>query len=685
MARGRPPQQPAGHQARPRRPGSAAAPGPSASPRTPCGPAKADMALPGAPYRPASCQTKGDLVMEALLEGIQNRGHEGGFLTSCEAELQELMKQIDIMVAHKKSEWEGQTHALETCLDIRERELKALRGQLDMKHKEVGMLRQQLEEHEKVKQEMAMDYKQELKKLHEEAQLVNRKQKLESVELSSQSEIQHLSSKLERANDTICANELEIERLTMRVNDLVGTNMAVMQEQRQKEEKLRESEKLLEILQEEKRELKATLQSQENCMHEERMQKEKLQAKLKPTDTQHTLETVRSLEESQAERRYSLQEQGDLGNMLSHLDFTHSSEELLQAEVTRLEGSLESVSATCKQLSQELMEKYEELKKMEVHNNEYRAEIKKLKEQILQAEQSYSSALEGMKMEISQLTRELHQRDITIASTKSSSSDMEKRLKAEIQKAEAKAVEHKEILGQMESLKLENHHLSEMVMKLELGLHEAKEISLADLQENYIEALNKLVSENQQLQKDLMDTKSKLEISTQMCKKNHDRIFKPIHGRAPEFKNTEFKPTHGPYRHDGMKTEHYKTGLHSLRRQALDSIEPMSGVLSPLSSQITPCSSVSLPSHFLYKTNSLPSVLDTNEANYSDTVSESINDQEEFMSSCPLPVSPLGSIATRFLEEEELRSHHILERLDAHIEELKRESEKTVKQFTTLK
>ena len=58
-------------------------------------------------------------------------------MTSCEAELQELMKQIDIMVAHKKSEWEGQTHALETCLDIRERELKALRSQVDMKHKEV--------------------------------------------------------------------------------------------------------------------------------------------------------------------------------------------------------------------------------------------------------------------------------------------------------------------------------------------------------------------------------------------------------------------------------------------------------------------------------------------------------------------------------------------------------------------
>ncbi|XP_008974332.1 centrosomal protein of 63 kDa isoform X4 [Pan paniscus] len=657
--------------------------------------------------------------MEALLEGIQNRGHGGGFLTSCEAELQELMKQIDIMVAHKKSEWEGRTHALETCLKIREQELKSLRSQLDVTHKEIGMLHQQVEEHEKIKQEMTMEYKQELKKLHEElcilkrsyeklqkkqmrefrgntknhredrseierltakieefrqksldwekqrliyqqqvssleaqrkalaeqseiiqAQLANRKQKLESVELSSQSEIQHLSSKLERANDTICANELEIERLTMRVNDLVGTSMTVLQEQQQKEEKLRESEKLLEALQEEKRELKAALQSQENLIYEARIQKEKLQEKVKATNTQHAVEAI----------------------------------------------SLESVSATCKQLSQELMEKYEELKRMEAHNNEYKAEIKKLKEQILQGEQSYSSALEGMKMEISHLTQELHQRDITIASTKGSSSDMEKRLRAEMQKAEDKAVEHKEILDQLESLKLENRHLSEMVMKLELGLHEAKEISLADLQENYIEALNKLVSENQQLQKDLMNTKSQLEISTQMCKKQNDRIFKPTHSRTTEFKNTEFKPTHGQHRHDGIKTEHYKTGLHSPRGQASDSINPMPRVLSPLSPQISPCSSTrSLTSYSLCKTHSLPSALDTNEANFSDTISESMNDQEEFISSCSLPVSPLGSIATRFLEEEELRSHHILERLDAHIEELKRESEKTVRQFTALK
>ncbi|XP_055977434.1 centrosomal protein of 63 kDa isoform X1 [Sorex fumeus] len=701
--------------------------------------------------------------MEALLEGIQNRGHDGGFLTSCEAELQELMKQIDIMVAHKKSEWEGQTHALETCLNIREQEVKTLRGQLEMKQKEVGTLNQQIEENEKNKQEMTLEYKQELKKLQEElgklkrsyeklqkkhvrdfrgsarnhredrseierltgkieefrqksldwekqrliyqqqvssleaqrkalaeqseiiqAQLANRKQKLESMEMSSQSEIQHLSSKLQRANDTICANELEIERLTLRVNDLLGTNVTIIQEQRLKEEKLRESEKLLEVLREEKRELMATLQSQ-SFIHEARVRKEELQVKLKATDTQHTVETIRSLEESQtAERKYSCQGHGDLENVLSKLDFTHTSEELLQAEVTRLETSLESVSSTCKQLSQELMIKYEELKKMEIYNNEYRAEIKKLKEQILQTDQSYNSVLEGMKMEISQLTRELHQRDITIASTKSSSSDMEKRLKEEIQKAEVKAVEHKEIVNQLESLKLENRHLSETVMKLELSLHQAKENSLTDLQENYIGALNKLVSENQQLQKDLMDTKSKLELSTQKCQKSPDLVFQLTHSKAPEIKNTEFKPIPGQHRHDGVKAEHCTAGLHSSGGQAVDSIDPMSRVLSPLSPSTSHYSStVSLPSTFQYKTESLPSVLDINEANFSDTVSESISDAEE-LPLCPVPVSPLGSVAARFLEEEELRSHHILERLDAHIEELKRESEKTVRQFRAL-
>lgn len=57
-------------------------------------------------------------------------------------------------------------------------------------------------------------------------------------------------------------------------------------------------------------------------------------------------------------------------------------------------------------------------------------------------EQSHSGELEGMKQEVSQLTRELHQRDITIASANSSSLNLDQQLRLEIEKAERKAVEH---------------------------------------------------------------------------------------------------------------------------------------------------------------------------------------------------------------------------------------------------
>lgn len=66
-----------------------------------------------------------------------------------------------------------------------------------------------------------------------------------------------------------------------------------------------------------------------------------------------------------------------------------------------------------------------------------------LKDQLSQAEQMHSSELEGMKREISRLTQELHQRDITIASASGSTSDLQQQLRAEIERAERKAVEHR--------------------------------------------------------------------------------------------------------------------------------------------------------------------------------------------------------------------------------------------------
>ncbi|XP_054062277.1 centrosomal protein of 63 kDa isoform X5 [Rissa tridactyla] len=492
--------------------------------------------------------------MEALLEGMQRNGQgSGGFLTSCEAELQELMKQIDIMVAHKKSEWEGQTQALEACLSVREQELSSARAALQEKYKEVGMLRHQVADVEKAKQDMVREYEQQLKKFQEElsrlrrsyeklqkkqlretreeankrqgedqfemsrltrkleefrqksldwekqrllyqqqvasleaqrkalaeqseliqTQLANRKQILESVELASRSEIQHLTSKLERANDAICANELEVERLNMRVDDLTENNRMVLEDQQRLQEELRQSKKMLEVLQDEKMELRATLQSQEDFIDSTKLHQEHLQKELaRVTETLRTKELlIRALEERLQEKQLSSPGL-ELEHILLQLDVAQKKEQHLQSEVTHLENSLVSSNARCVQLSEELDENIKELQSMEEHHTESKAEIKKLKEQLAQAEQTRSSELEGMKREISRLTQELHQRDITIASASGSTSDLEQRLRTEIERAERKAVEHRVILVQLETLRLENRHLSEMLEKMECGMLE---------------------------------------------------------------------------------------------------------------------------------------------------------------------------------------------------------------------
>ncbi|XP_065413172.1 centrosomal protein of 63 kDa isoform X24 [Chrysemys picta bellii] len=673
-----------------------------------------------------------------------------GFLTSCEAELQELMKQIDIMVAHKKSEWEGQTQALETCLEIRDHELSSVKTLLAEKHKEVGRLRQQLEHTEQDKQGMAVEYEQQLKKFQEElgrlkrsyeklqkkqlkearegpkcqgddrsevsrltkkieefrqksldwekqrllyqqqvasleaqrkalaeqseliqTQLTNRKQVLESVQLASQSEIQHLTSKLERANDTICANELEVERLNMRVDDLTGASQKILEDHQRVQEELGHSKKMLEVLQEEKLELRVTLQSQEDFIKSSKMHQEQLQKELASiTETLHSKELlIRSLEEHLHEKQLS-QEFPELEHVLLQLDLAQKNEKNLQSEVARLEGSLGAINARCIQLSKEQMEKCKELRVMEEHHCQAKAEIKKLKEQLSQAEQTHNSELEGMKKEISQLTQALHQRDIAIASASGSTSDMEQRMRMEIERIERKAVEHR-----------------------------AKDVPVTDIQESYTTALNKLESENQQLQKDLAETRAKLEFSTQVCRDKYESIVQQMQSKVTEIKDTECRRTQElQHKHEEERRklqarlektiQHYKGEIQTLKAQhVLPGMGAVSGAAGGLSPHISRSSSKeSLSSDSLLGADPLPPVLDGKQDFTDDASRESVSSQQrELVPLCPLPTAPIGSIAARFLEEEEVRSQHILERLDAHIEELKRESERTVKQFTRQK
>ncbi|XP_005019439.1 centrosomal protein of 63 kDa isoform X2 [Anas platyrhynchos] len=716
--------------------------------------------------------------MEALLEGMQRNGQgSGGFLTSCEAELQELMKQIDIMVAHKKSEWEGQTQALESCLSVREQELSSARAALEEKYKEVGMLRQQLEDMETAKQDLVREYEQQLKKFQEElarlrrsyeklqkkqmreareecnkrqgddqfemrrltrkleefrqksldwekqrlryqqqvasleaqrkalaeqseliqTQLANRKQILESVELASRSEIQHLTSKLERANDAICANELEVERLNMRVDDLTENNRMILEDQQRVQEELRQSKKMLEVLQDEKMELRATLQSQEDFIDSSKLHQEQLQKELaRVTETLHTKELlIRALEERLQEKQLSSPGL-ELEHVLLQLDVAQKKEQHLQSEVTHLENSLVSSNARCVQLSEELAENIKELQSMEEHHTESKAEIKKLKEQLCQADQTHRSELEGMKKEISRLTQELHQRDITIASANGSTSDLEQQLRTEIERAERKAVEHRVILVQLETLRLENRHLSEMLEKMEFGMREGKHVTLRALSEGYATELNKLKLENQQLQKDLAEARAKLELTTQVCQDEPEDTAQ-LQSEEPKTRDVHCRTTReSQHKHDEQteKTHHKPDKIiqhHQGEPQGrkiqplpaeMGAVIPETGELTTQTSRKGCLESPTLASDSLQGTDSSLFVVDDS-TGFPDGASKKriANHQRESVPLCPLPTASVGSIAARYLEEEELRSQHILECLDAHIEELKKESEKIVRHF----
>ncbi|NXP63482.1 CEP63 protein, partial [Chloropsis cyanopogon] len=689
----------------------------------------------------------------------------GGFLTSCEAELQELMKQIDIMVAHKKSEWEGQTQALEACLSAREQELSSAKAALQEKQKEVVTLRRQVEDVEKSKQDMVREYEQQLKKFQEELsrlrrsyeklqkkktrsrgeankgqeedkfelsrltrkleefrqksldwekqrlryqqqvasleaqrralaehselvqrQLASRKQVLDSVELASPSEIQRLTSRLERAKDTICASELEVERLSMRVDHLSEDNCMILEDQQRVQEELRQSKKMLEVLQDEKMELKATLQSQEDFINSSKLHQEQLQKELdRMTETLHTKEfLIRALEEHLQGK--PLSSAGlELEQLLLQLDVAQKKEQHLQSEVTRLENSLVSSNARCVQLSEELGENIKELQSLEEDQTESRAEIKKLKDQLSQAEQMRSSELEGLKREISRLTQELQQRDITIASASGSTSDLEQQLRAEIERAERKAVEHRVILVQLETLRLENRHLSEILEKTECGKLKGDSGALRALREDYAAELQKLISENQQLRRDLAETRAKLGVPAQVCPGEPQGMAQQGQGKEPRDvqHRTAREAQHEQDEHPGRThLQPDRTAQHCLRDSqrcgaAETAVTPEMGE-PPSQSSSKNCKE----SRAWLGAESVLHVVDENKDSADEASKQpALDHHRESVVLCPLPTASVGSIAARYLEDEEVRSQHILECLNAHIEELKKESAKIVRRF----
>ncbi|XP_069752596.1 centrosomal protein of 63 kDa isoform X2 [Narcine bancroftii] len=565
--------------------------------------------------------------MEALLEAVKSVGQDSNVLTTCEAELQELMKQIDIMVAHKKSEWEVQFQSVQNRLKVREQELGAFRLLLDQKQAEVGQLHQQLKDSDKTQHDMVRQY---------ESQLIMFQQEID---------------KLKKSYEKLQRRQLKEER---EKKDKQGRTEGMSE--------LSRLSKKVEKSMEENEELKKKLQEQEYLIQSKDLQQKQLSKELARCNELLLAREKATSSQTELQREVTLQT-------------SPQSEKNLMDEVTVLKQSLDSAN-------ENVLKKQEELKQMEEENSKCKLDVKKLRDQLNLVEQQHCSELKGMKLEISQLTSDLHQRDVLIATMRAATSNVERQLRSELEKTNRTAKEMKVTQIQYETLKLENQYLAGILKG------ERQNRSLMDLRDGYFSSMKQLEQENHRLQQELADMRNKLEMSVKVSQERYELLLDQIQNKLTDIRVVEdrrveeLRLEHKEELQELQKRLRETQSQHSLTRldfkNATDSPSQASRVhqeepcdVSPSASLcgITPCTG-------------LPA--DGNEAGFSDSASvQSFRSlcYDQLLPSSPTVESPNTSIAARFIEEEDKRTQQLLRQLDMHIEELKVESERTVDKY----
>ncbi|XP_053756167.1 deuterosome assembly protein 1 isoform X2 [Panthera pardus] len=607
---------------------------------------------------------------------MENQANNTMGASPCEAELQELMEQIDIMVSNKKLDWERKMRALETRLDLRDQELANAQTCLDQKGQEVGLLRQKLDSLEKCNLAMTQNYEGQLQTLKAQfSKLTNSFEKLRLHQMKQskvrRKELLHPREEmpLELSNLNQKLEEFRAKSREWDKQEILYQTHLVSLDAQQKllSEKCNQFQKQAQSYQ-------TQLNGKKQCIEDGGSEVPQLMCE--PDHSceaserdEFIIEKLKSAVSEIALSRNKLQDENQ--KLLQELKMYQRQCQAMEAGLSEVKSELQSRDDLLRIIEMERLQLHRELLKIgecqNTHENKKRhessyspstkeperkrkelfsvildqpnheKELNKMRSQLYQEEECHGSEQERMRNEISDLTEELHQKEITIATIMKKAAFLERQLKMELEIKEKMLSKQQVSDMRYKAVRTENTHLKGMMGDLDPGQYMTSEITdiksldFTNREHSRHTSINKLEHENERLRNDLAKLRS--------------------NGKSAWANQNTYEEM-GRYTYQNqMKMEKNEDRLSQDR-------EPNRSVTPPLPP---------LP----FQTREMTSPL--------------VSDDEVFPLSPPDIVFPASLAAQHFLLEEEKRAKEFEKLLNTHIDELQKHTEFTLNKYTKLK
>uniref|UniRef100_A0A2K6M3S6 Deuterosome assembly protein 1 n=1 Tax=Rhinopithecus bieti TaxID=61621 RepID=A0A2K6M3S6_RHIBE len=447
----------------------------------------------------------------------------------CEAELQELMEQIDIMVSNKKMDWERKMRALETRLDLRDQELANAQTCLDQKGQEVGLLRQKLDSLEKCNLAMTQNYEGQLQSLKAQfSKLTNSFEKLRLHQMKQnkvpRKELPHLKEELpfELSNLNQKLEEFRAKSREWDKQEILYQTHLISLDAQQKllSEKCNQFQKQAQSYQ-------TQLNGKKQCLEDSSSEIPHLICDPDPNSEigerdEFIIEKLKSAvseialsrNKLQNENQKLLQElkmyQRQCQAMEAGLSELQSRDDLLRIiEMERLQlhrellkiGECQNAQGNKKRLESSHLPSIKEPERKRKELFSVILYLLQIRSQLQQEEEYHNSEQERMRNEISDLTEELHQKEITIATVTKKAALLEKQLKMELEIKEKMLAKEQISDMKYKAVRTENTHLKGMMGDLDPGRYMSMDFT--NREHSRHTSINKLEYENERLRNDL--------------------------------------------------------------------------------------------------------------------------------------------------------------------------------------